>query len=209
MNPQSHPEHEPKPLPIEGEAVELHDRPEVESGLDPPMAYIASLSDYNNGILHGRWIDMAEDIDEVYVQVAEMLDESPSREQAEEYAIHDHQGFGGWQPSEYEPLDTVHAVAEAIAEHGEAVAAWIDYLGDDPLEAIASFADAYEGTWPSADAYAQHLLDDYGLTITVEPLSWQGYVNFDVAAFARDLSIEMYIHENTDGSVSVFNPYAI
>jgi len=211
--PNQHERPEPEPLMPSVEADPTNDRITLEApSHDPPMVYVASLSDYTNGILHGRWVDMTNELDEIDSQVSEMLEHSPTAEQygepAEEMAIHDYSGFGAWAPGEHSRLSTIHEVAQAMTEHGEAVTAWIAYLGEDPAVAIRSFLDAYEGHWERIEDYAQHLLDEYGLTITVDPLSWEGYVSFNIDAFVRDLSIEMYVHERDDGSIDVFNPHA-
>ncbi|NIJ81204.1 antirestriction protein ArdA [Xanthomonas cannabis] len=43
-----------------------------------PRIYAACLASYNNGVLHGRWIDLyAADLDDVQGEIAEMLRESP------------------------------------------------------------------------------------------------------------------------------------
>ncbi|MGQ5253989.1 antirestriction protein ArdA [Xanthomonas arboricola pv. corylina] len=43
-----------------------------------PRIYVACLASYNNGVLHGRWIDLyAVDLDDVRGEIAEMLRESP------------------------------------------------------------------------------------------------------------------------------------
>ena len=54
--------------------------------------YVADLAAYNNGILHGIWIDATDDLDDIQEQVNEMLASSPE-EMAEEYAIHDYEGL--------------------------------------------------------------------------------------------------------------------
>lgn len=109
-----------------------------------PRIYVASLSDYNNGRLHGVWIELAgKDIEEVSDEIRKMLSESRYLP-AEEYAIHDHEEFAGWAPGEYETLETVVKVAQGLAEHGEAFGLWVDDRGDVD-DALGSFEDAYEG----------------------------------------------------------------
>ena len=56
--------------------------------------YVADLAAYNNGILHGVWIDATQDIDDIQEQINDMLASSPE-EDAEEYAIRDDEGFAG------------------------------------------------------------------------------------------------------------------
>ena len=65
--------------------------------------YVADLAAYNAGILHGVWIDATLELDVIQEQVNTMLTASPE-EGAEEYAIHDYEGFDGYNLSEYEGL---------------------------------------------------------------------------------------------------------
>lgn len=174
-------------------------------GADPPRIYVASLSDYNVGRLHGRWIAANQIPTDIEVEIGRMLEASPALH-AEEYAIHDYDGFGAWRPGEFSSIETVSLVAEAIVEHGEAVTHWIDYLGDEPAMAVASFEDAYLGEHASMRDFAEQLAEDIGLTITVEPESWSSYVTLDVDGLARDLEIELYAAESSDGTVYVFDP---
>ena len=58
-----------------------------------PRIYVASLADYNEGRLYGAWIDAAQDPDDLGKAVEQMLAAAPSP-CAEEWAIHDYEGFG-------------------------------------------------------------------------------------------------------------------
>jgi hypothetical protein len=44
-----------------GAAYSEHQRQSEKLQKDVPRIYVASLSDYNNGVLHGRWIDASSD----------------------------------------------------------------------------------------------------------------------------------------------------
>ena len=57
--------------------------------------YVADLAAYNNGFLHGVWIDATLELDDIQEQVSEMLKATPLDEEVEEYAIHDYEGFWG------------------------------------------------------------------------------------------------------------------
>lgn len=174
-------------------------------GPEPPRIYVASLSDYNNGRLHGSWIDAARDDEYVWADINNML-ETSTQTNPEEFAIHDFEGFAGWQPGEYESISVVTAVARAIAEHGPAIASWIDYRGDATKDTMESFAGAYLGEWASMSAYAEHIAEDIGVKITVEPESWSHYVAFNTEALGRDLSIELATDQSPDGGLYVFDP---
>lgn len=39
--------------------------------------YVADLAAYNNGILHGVWIDATQEIDDIQQQINELLPNSP------------------------------------------------------------------------------------------------------------------------------------
>ena len=55
-------------------------RPSRERPPTPPRIYLASLTDYNAGVLHGRWVD-ADHEAEILGEVAqEMLAQSPTAE---------------------------------------------------------------------------------------------------------------------------------
>ena len=177
--------------------------PETVTGPDPPRIYVASLSDYNAGRLHGTWLDATGDADELWAGINNMLADS-TEPIAEEWAIHDYENWGAWAPSEYESIDTVATVAAGIAEHGPAYAAWVAYHGEIPDD--AGFEDQYLGEWPSMQAYAEELVNDMGVHIIVEPYGWTSYVHFDTEALARDLAIEMATAETPDGGVYLFSP---
>jgi antirestriction protein len=154
-----------------------------------PRIYVASLSDYNAGRLHGSWIDATSEPDAIHEQIHEMLADS-IEPIAEEWAIHDHDNFGRLRLGEYESIEAVSLVARGINEHGEAFAAWASLDELEP-ERLAQFEEAYRGTWSSLEDYADNLLDDVGATQHLEQIpDWlQPYVSLDVAAFARDLEL--------------------
>jgi antirestriction protein len=80
--------------------------------------YVACLAAYNNGYLHGQWIDLDETLDTVWEQVHAILKSSPIPD-AEEWAIHDYEGFEGYNLGEYEGIEKAHTLAQFILEHGE------------------------------------------------------------------------------------------
>ncbi len=159
-----------------------------ESPPEVPRIYVASLSDYNAGRLHGAWIDATGELDEVYGAVETMLANSPEPN-AEEWAIHDQMGFGNVLVDEHASLEWVHDVAEGIALHNGAYAAWVATRDRNDSIATDQFMCDYLGQWSSVEDYAEQLLDDMGAnTIVDQAPTWlQCYVTVDAAAFARDL----------------------
>lgn len=170
-----------------------------------PQVYVAGLSDYNAGRLHGAWIEAAVETEELHAQVQAMLRQS-LEPGAEEWAIHDYQGFGPVQLSEYESLETVSRLARGIAEHGPAFAAWAALAGLDD-QRLDDFENAYRGHWQSVADYAEELLDEVGATEVLEGIpGWlRPYVQLDIVGFARDLRLGGDIRTvEGDGGVWVF-----
>ncbi len=64
-----------------------------------PAIFVASLADYNNGVLHGKWIDAAREPWEIQADINDILDSSRQPD-AEEWAIHDYEQFGSWKVDE-------------------------------------------------------------------------------------------------------------
>lgn len=181
--------------------------PEAEaSSISPPRIYVASLSDYNAGRLHGVWMRADQEVDRLHDQIDVMLQAS-STPGAEEWAIHDHEGFGRFQPSEYEALEWISAVATGVVEHGGAFAAYAALVNDQP-ERLKDFETVYRGEWESVEAYAEELLDDLGANDCLEQVpDWlQPYVSLDVAGFARDLELggDIWTESTGKGGVWVF-----
>ncbi len=168
-----------------------------------PRIYVASLADYNEGRLVGRWLDADAEPDELAAGIQDMLSRSPTRH-AEEWAIHDYEGFGPLHLNEYEDLATVSQIAQGIASRGAAFAAWAALTDTTDRDELARFDDAYLGHWDSLEAYAAGLLDDLGLQNAIDeaiPDHFQAYVRVDVAGFARDLeySGEIAVGQGDDG----------
>ena len=57
-----------------------------------PRIYVACLAAYNNGQLHGAWIDADQSADAIHEEIRAMLASSPTPG-AEEWAIHDYERF--------------------------------------------------------------------------------------------------------------------
>lgn len=165
-----------------------------------PRIYVACLAAYNSGFLHGRWIDATQSIDEINKEIWQMLAQSPI-EDAEEYAIHDYEGFGNIRIGEYCGINEVHALAEFVEEHGEELAsAAYNYYGDLD-EANDAIENRYCGEYDSELAYAEQLFDDcYAHEI---PENLRFYIDYE--AFARDLFMCDYMSVDSGSGVHIFS----
>ncbi len=119
-----------------------------------PKIYAACLAAYNNGYLHGAWINANQDAMAIYAEIAAMLKASPIAD-AEEAAIHDHEGFEGVEIGEFTGIDRVSALAGFIAEHGTLGAELVNHFGGDLDEAREALEDRYHGQFESLADYAE------------------------------------------------------
>jgi antirestriction protein len=177
----------------------------IAASTTSPRIYVACLAAYNNGRLHGEWIDADQTADAIYENVKQMLAASPEPG-AEEWAIHDYEGFGELRLSEWESFERVAAIAEGIAEHGDAFTAWLSY-DPDQEPAAEGFEDAYRGEWDSLRDYAEDYADQAGLYAAAEQAG-SPYVTVDLDMLERDCDIELYTVTSGHGTVYVFDPSA-
>jgi antirestriction protein len=162
-----------------------------------PRIYIACLAAYNDGRLHGRWSD-ATDAEEIGDTIATVLRTSPIAD-AEEWAIHDHDGFGDLI-GEYEAIERVAELGAAIEQHGPAFLAYAAHVGKDYASA-ADFQEHYVGEYDSEEAYAEELADEHG-RIAEDPPWPLSYIDWGRAA--RDLFINDYWSASSPRGVYVF-----
>jgi len=148
---------------------------------DAPRIYAACLSSYVAGRLVGRWIDANQDPDDLQAEVDAMLAASPEPG-AEEFALHDFEGFHGIELHEYESLEDVSKLAAFVVEHGELGAAVHAHTGNLD-EAIELLESCYQGEWDSLEAWAEDYLEQTG---QLAALPSQLRMYFDYAAFGRD-----------------------
>lgn len=166
-------------------------------GETTPRIYVACLAAYNNGYLHGKWIDADQDTDSIYAEIAAMLKTSPIPD-AEEWAIHDYEGFEGIRLSEYAGIETVAQLAAFIAEHGKLGAEVYNHFGSIE-EAETALNDQYAGEYASLADFAQELTEQS----TTIPDSLRHYIDYD--RMARDMAIsDVLTIETAHDEVHVF-----
>jgi antirestriction protein len=168
-----------------------------------PRIYAACLAAYSSGRLHGAWIDADQSPEDIQSAIADMLAASPEPS-AEEWAIHDYEGFGELHLSEWESFDRISAIAAGVARYGSAFAVWLSYdESRDPAD-LRAFEEAYRGEWESLRAYAEDWANQIGLFAVAEQAG-SPYVRVDIDALERDLDIEMYTAAAVGRRVHVFD----
>ncbi len=157
--------------------------PELETReTNPIRIYVACLAAYNNGSLHGRWIDATLGENHIHSEVKTMLANS-SEPDTEEWAIHDYEGFEDAPISEWDSFERIANLAEFITEHVALGGKLLEHFGGDLDDAKTAF-DNYWGEFGSLEDYAQSLAEDMGMEI---PTHLVNYI--DYAAMGRDMEM--------------------
>lgn len=195
--------------------------------------YVACLASYNNGVLHGRWIDVSSDADEMMEEISAMLRGSnfPNVEvdcpdcmgvgesfptatcktcngrgvvpSAEEWAIHDYEDFPDL--GEYVGLDTIAKFAELVEEYAYC------YGPKDMAAIIEHFGSVEEAASRMEDDFIWHydsFLDyasEYADECLLGDASDEVAAYFDYQAFARDLKMEFEVVNLPSGGVAIFH----
>lgn len=161
--------------------------------------YVADLAAYNNGKLHGVWIDATDDVDDIQDQINKMLAESPE-ECAEEYAIHDYEGFEGYPLGEYEGIQTAHDIACFIEEYPGIAGELLSHFGGDIDEARQAKEDNYCGCYRSVADYAEELTEE----TTEIPQSLAYYIDYEKMARDMELGGDIFTIETGYDEVHIF-----
>lgn len=160
--------------------------------------YVACLAAYNNGMLHGVWIDAAVELDVIQNQINDMLSSSPI-ENAEEYAIHDFEGFEGYRLSEYEGIQAVHQISCFINEHGKIAAELLSYFSSIK-EAQEAIDESFAGCYNSVADFAAELTEQS----TEIPESLAYYIDYEKMGRDLEYSGDIFTIEAAYREVHVF-----
>lgn len=199
-----------------------------------PRIYAACLASYNNGVLHGRWIEASSDVDEMQTEINAMLRESKFPNVTVKCHVCEGTGYTdaviddrcgcckatGTVPSAEEwAMHDSEDLPSCFGEYPglQAVADYVEFLEDhddhdeDDLRAI--FED-YRDASEADNAMRNDLLsicesfrdyaDDVADDILSECSNETAKQYFDFAAFARDLQHDYRVIDVPSG-VAIFN----
>ena len=151
--------------------------------------YVACLASYNNGILHGEWIDI-EDTQQVKNEINGMLKNSLI-DNAEEWAIHDYHLLN-ISIDEYESIEYICKIVDYVKEHGGLFIEVLNYYNDleDTLEAIEN---NYLGCYETLSDYVEECSD-----LSDIPDNIIRYIDFEKMARDEEMSgyINVFEYEN-------------
>ncbi|MFA7440345.1 MAG: antirestriction protein ArdA [Sphingomonadaceae bacterium] len=149
--------------------------------------------------MHGAWIDAAQEAWAIYDAVRVMLNASPI-EGAEEWAIHDYEGFGEIRIEEYASFERVSAFAAFIGEHGEIGAALLGHYSGNLDEAREAMTDRYMGQHATLADYMQELTEE---TTTI-PHALRYYIDYQAMARDAELNGDLFTVSTAWDAVHIF-----
>jgi len=165
-----------------------------------PYVWVGCLASYNEGTLHGEWIEIPTHEEALRDQIQRVI-ETSNAEYAEEYFFADYENcpesFG-----EYENIKTLVDFAIAVDEHGlDKVNAFLQFASMADIENID---DCFQGEWSSWDDFvyeqAELLMGQAGIDDSI----LTSY--FDYEKWSRDLSYD-YNECHEGGTCFVFSNY--
>ncbi len=167
---------------------------------EQPQIYVACLAAYNNGRMHGVWIDATLEVEEISKQISRMLAKSPEPD-AEEYAIHADSGFYNLRIEEYTSIKDVHEKAMFILEHGELGAELAAYYGGHLKDAQRALVGGYYGDYENELDYAIEFFNECYLEKVPETVRY--YIDYE--SFKTDLFIDDCFSIEVEGKCHVFS----
>lgn len=206
-------EQPPDHPPAEGDTgPDGHDEQAETTPAIRPHIWVGSWADYNNGILHGEWIDAARDPEDLQADIDAMLAASPVAARdgipSEDWGVFDFDEFGPLRLGEQPSLERVALVARGIVENGRVYAAFAALQEDEGVPE-ADFASSYMGHYESVEAYVEEMVDGFGYEAILDqavPANFRAYVKLDVVALARDLQLgDIHVVPADDGGVWLFD----
>ena len=152
---------------------------------DKPKIYIACLAAYNSGHLHGKWVEPADTVEGLQEQINQVLKSSPVKN-AEEWAIHDYDGF--YNLGENPDLKDIVKLAEVYNAGGQDKID--DFLEYYQIEDLDSLEDSYQGHYQDFSEFAQEMAE-----MCIEGFNDNSTLAryFDFESWERDLSYEYNI----------------
>jgi len=178
---------------------------EYNKKINGPSAYFACLASYNNGFLHGVHIDMTQDIETIREEIADMLKCSPVGDIAEEWEIHDHEGFEGIDIERYS-LEEQNEIAIALSESDEP-GVWADIFNDfydgKNIQSVQEYIDDNNaGTHKDLGDFAENLHSDCYEPV---PKHLEYYINWDDMGRDMELNGEIRSYDVKGGIKVLWN----
>ncbi len=159
--------------------------------------FVTCLAAYNNGYLHGRWVEVTSDPDDLRDAIAAVLADSPAPG-AEEHFFSDYDTALNMSVpfDEYESIETLCEFVEAVerCDDQEVFAAAYGKFYSEGLDSVIDRAESCYRADTFRD-FADESADELLLTDVPEPARFY----FDYEAHARDLREDFTVVEGPSG----------
>ena len=167
-----------------------------------PKIWVGCLSAYNNGYLHGEWINASQSPENIKADIQnKILKTSPVSHfgDCEEWIICDSEDFSSYTVGEYENLDELSKIAIAIEEHGEAMGIYLGRQYD-----IENFEDNYHGCFEDEEIFVSEQWEEGGQW---EALTTAGFERWmiNLEYVANNWFTSGYWSENGQDGCHIFN----
>ena len=144
--------------------------------------YVACLSAYNNGKLHGAWIEAESDLENMMEKIQGMLKNSPEPN-AEEWDIHDLDGIPRGITCVQEVADYMQIIEDHADYSNEIIeAAWGLSCNTDQFK---GYLENYAGSGDSEKDWCESYLQETGF---FEGVAEHFEMYFDTEAYVRDMN---------------------
>lgn len=182
--------------------------------------FAGCLSAYNNGVIHGDWLDLSDynDIDELKDKVNEILKSSPFP--GDEYDIQDCEGFEYLLKEECYPSLSkawaIHKTLLRVEREGidtDLFLSFVDSTGYSNLVEeednclLSKFQDSYRGCFDSLEDYGENFANDCGYLSEIENSILLDYIDFERLANDMVLNGDIFTIETGYRQVHVFSNY--
>lgn len=119
-----------------------------------PRVYVVCLGAYNNGELHGIWIDCTGDESEFWLGIFDLLSTSPEPE-AEDWEVHDFENWHGLKIDKHQSVEEICNWSKLIIKYGKPIASFIRWAKQMDIAVSSNeFKSRYYGHFKSGEEFA-------------------------------------------------------
>ncbi|MGB3203742.1 MAG: antirestriction protein ArdA [Crinalium sp.] len=158
-----------------------------------PQIYVACLTAYSIGHVFGMWIDATQEPEGIQEDIDYMLSWSPVAEHGhpcKEWAIHSQSNFKGITLGEYDSLEKVSRLGNAVYKYGQPFALFYACYGSDATE--ETFSQRYIGCYETEADFVREKLTEEKVIERVQLVGLDPeYIDYD--KMARTWFFESYI----------------
>jgi len=165
-----------------------------------PRICVICTASYDLGILHGVWVNMAQDIECIYGKINDMLTKSPARH-AVEWSILAFEGFESILLDKYEDIEQIRQKAIFLVTYGKWSVKVLEYFDNDISLAEEAMVNHYQGKFSDELDFAMNLFNEKcGVVLPEHARPYIDYESFKNGIFSND-----YFSIKADSETFIFS----